>query len=110
MPVKDCAGIKSPEPFGIKNYNVPFNGLQPRNSALYKLYSNQKYVNQYDKFAAEKKWVPGPQTPHCSWGKLLEKTPGKMGVYKKITFTESVFLSEKDKVPPTRYETFNAKR
>lgn len=54
--------------------------------------------------------MPGPiYLPHTNWKQEMEKKAGKFGKYKKESFTESVFKKEKDRVPPTAYNVWDAK-
>ena len=72
--------------------------------------TRSKNIPMHDIVQKEKRWVPGPiYIPHSDWRQQF-KLRGKWGKYKKISFTESVFNSEKDKVPPSKYDVFHSKK
>lgn len=108
MSVRECAGVKSPEPFGFEPFKIPKHALQRRVCSYAP--SHSKNICFTDIVKKEKAWVPGPvYILHTDWRKHLPPR-GKFLKGRKELFTETVFKREKSKVPPTAYNVLEAKK
>ena len=102
LTVRQAAGIKEKDQFGIEKYVTPHHGAQRRVASFAP--SKSPNVNMYDLIAKQNKWKTGPKTQHWDWSANMAKLPGKMGKYKKVTHTAQIMTEHKDRVAPSKYD------